>query len=324
LLNTAEMPTADFVQYRDASLRIDERVAAIRNVVGDDNVSTLDANRIAARLLGDTIFANVLLLGAAWQRGIVPVSLDAMMRAIELNGVAVEKNKQAFSWGRTAAVDPDRVRQLIDGSDDGGDSLDALIERHGEFLVDYQDQALADRYFKLVNRVREAGDEDLTRSVARNYFKLLSYKDEYEVARLHTQTGFLEKIREDYGPDAKIRFHLSPPLLSFRTDARGRPYKKEFGGWMIPVFRLLARMRKLRGTWLDPFARTADRRLERELIVEFEALIEKLLPTLTEDSAASAHELVATFDEVRGYGPVKEEAAIEARAKIASHAIMQG
>ena len=138
-----------------------DRVAAIRNVVGEDNVSTLDANRFAGRLLGDTIFANVLLLGAAWQQGLVPVSLDAMMRAIELNGVAIEKNKQAFSWGRIAAVDPERVQQVIDGDNDFDHSLDALVQRRAAFLVEYQDQALADRYLGLVNRVREAGDDDL-------------------------------------------------------------------------------------------------------------------------------------------------------------------
>jgi indolepyruvate ferredoxin oxidoreductase len=323
LLNTAEMPTANFVQYRDASLRIDDRVAAIQNVVGDDNVTTLDANRFAGALLGDTIFANVLLLGAAWQQGLVPVSLDAMMRAIELNGVAVEKNRQAFSWGRVLAVDPAHVEQVVDGRVDVDDSLDALIERRADFLVDYQDQALADRYAGLVNRVREAGDEKLTEIVARNYFKLLSYKDEYEVARLHTQTGFLDRIREDYGADAKVRYHLAPPLLSFSTDARGRPYKKEFGAWIIPVFRLLARMRRLRGTWLDPFARTTDRKLERQLIAEFEALVDKLLPTLQEEGTSTAIELLGAFDEIRGYGPVKEEAAIDARARIASHAIMR-
>jgi indolepyruvate ferredoxin oxidoreductase len=246
-----------------------------------------------------------------------------MMRAIELNGVAVEKNKQAFSWGRILAVDPARVQQVIDGRNDIDDSLDAFIERRADFLVDYQDQALADRYTNLVNRVREAGDDELTEIVARNYFKLLSYKDEYEVARLHTQTGFLDRIREDYGPNAKVRYHLAPPLLSFSTDARGRPYKKEFGAWIIPVFGLLARMRRLRGTWLDPFARTADRKLERQLIAEFETLVDKLLPTLEKDGTSTARELVGAFDEIRGYGPVKEEAAIEARAKIASHAIMR-
>ncbi|NIV17860.1 MAG: indolepyruvate ferredoxin oxidoreductase family protein [Woeseiaceae bacterium] len=326
LVNTAEMATGDFILHRDADLKADMRLAAIAQAVGQQNLSALDANALAEQLLGNTIYANVLLLGAAWQQGLVPVSLHALMRAIELNGVDVEKNKQAFGWGRVAIADAEKLPLPASGAGtkQTQQAVDDFVARRAEFLVDYEDQALADRYLALVKRVRAAGDDELTKSVARNYFRLLSYKDEYEVARLHTQTGFLERIRKDYGPNAKVRYHLAPPLLSFSKDARGRPRKKEFGGWMIPVFRLLARMRKLRGTWLDPFARTADRRLERGLITEFESLVDKLLPTLTKDGTQAARQLVGEFDEIRGYGPVKEKAADEARAKIASHAIMRG
>ena len=324
LLNTAEMPTADFVQYRDASLRTGDRIKAIADVVGENNVGTLDANGLAEKLLGNTIFANVLLLGAAWQHGLVPVGLDALMRAIELNGVEVEKNKQAFGWGRLAIADPQRVSDLVDNDKALAESLDDLIRRRADFLVDYQDHTLADRYLALVDRVRgSAGNDELTEAVARSYFKLLSYKDEYEVARLHTQTGFLDAVREAYGEKAGIRFHMAPPLLSRKKDARGRPLKKEFGAWLAIPMRALARMRRLRGTPFDVFGWTAERRMERALIKEFEDLVDGLLPKFTVENAGDAAELVSLYMDIRGYGPVKEQAVEEVRAKIAAHAIMR-
>ena len=318
LLNTAEMPTADFVRHRDANLRTDDRVAAIRQIVGDDNVSTLDANALAEKILGNTIYANVLLLGAAWQQGLVPVTLDALMRAIELNDVEIEKNKQAFGWGRIAVANPERVRQFVDDALSKNENLDEIIKRRAEFLIDYQNRALADRFVNLVQRVRNAtaGNDDLAEAVARSYFKLLSYKDEYEVARLHMQTGFLESVRKDFGSNAKVRFHLAPPLFNSQRDARGRPRKKEFGAWILPGFRLLAKMRRLRGTPLDLFGMTAERRMERELIAEFEAMIESRLPDLDEENVEQLRDDVALYNDIRGYGPVKEQAVEDVHAKL--------
>jgi indolepyruvate ferredoxin oxidoreductase len=180
---------------------------------------------------------------------------------------------------------------------------------------------LADRYTTLVGRVREAesaigGGDELASAVAKSYFKLLSYKDEYEVARLHTQTGFLESVRRDFGGKAKLRFHLAPPLLNAGLDARGRPRKKEFGAWMIPAFRVLAKFRGLRGTALDLFGLTAERRMERELIGEFEEIVKQVLSGLNQDSQAEATEIVAAFMDIRGYGLVKIQAAKEVRARV--------
>ena len=252
------------------------------------------------------------------------------MRAIELNGIEVEKNKQAFSWGRIAAIDTEDFHRRIAGDEAANDdeTLDDVMRRRADFLVDYQNQALSDRYVALVTRVRDAedgvdGEGDLTDAVARSYFKFLSYKDEYEVARLHTQTGFLEKVRREFGDKAKLRFHLAPPLISRAKDARGRPRKKEFGAWMVPAFRLLAKMRGLRGTRLDLFGLTADRRLERALIGEFEQTVETLLSVLDKENIGDAETVVRLYMDIRGYGPVKEQAADEVRGKIAAHAIMQ-
>jgi len=318
LLNTAEMPTADFVRYRDANLRTQDRVNAIGQIVGDDNVDTVDANALAEKILGNTIYANVLMLGAAWQQGLVPVALDALMRAIELNAVEVEKNKQAFGWGRVAAACPDLLPGRSGSSPDANESLDDIISRRADFLIEYQNQALADRYLALLQRVREAefSDDAFVAAVARSYFKLLSYKDEYEVARLHTQTDFVKSVRRDYGSKAKLRFHLAPPAMNGKRDARGRPRKKEFGAWILPVFGLLARMRRLRGTRFDVFGMTAERRSERALIDEFENRIDEILPALTAENVTQACGIVALYMDIRGYGPVKEQAVEDVHARL--------
>ena len=208
-------------------------------------------------------------------------------------------------------------------------TLHDVIKRRADFLLNYQNQALADRYTALVEKTRRAAeevdtDDELAIAVARSYFKLLSYKDEYEVARLHTQTGFLEKVRRDFGNKAKLRFHLAPPLLNTKRDARGRPRKKEFGTWMIPAFRLLAGLRGLRGSKLDLFGYTAERRMERALIGEFEETITSLLSVLHKENLGDAVTVVRLYMDIRGYGPVKEQAVTDVRAKVAAHAIMHG
>ena len=202
-------------------------------------------------------------------------------------------------------------------------TLDEMIQHREAFLTDYQDSKLAARYTHLVNQVRQreqaigSGDTlPLTEAVARQYFKTLAYKDEYEVARLHTATPFLKQLKADYGNGIKVRFHLAPPVLNGKLDARGRPRKKEFGSWMVPVFRVLASMRRLRGTWLDPFGKTAERRMERQLITELEQTVDNLLTGLTADNLPVATAIVQLFGEIRGYGPVKEEAVHKVRQQL--------
>ena len=318
LLNTAEMATGDFVRFRDANLRADDRIAAIRRVIGDERVATLDANATAEKIMGNTIYANVLLLGCAWQQGLVPVSLAALLRAIELNAVEVEKNKQAFAWGRIAAVDPDQIASMIDDNASQGETLDEIVARRAEFLVGYQNQKLADRYLDFVQHVcdAEGSDDDLAEAVAKSYFKLLSYKDEYEVARLHTQTGFLESVRKDFGEKVRVRFHMAPPIFNRQKDARGRPRQKEFGAWIVPAFRVLAGMRRFRGTWLDVFGMTAERRMERALITEFETMVEDSLQNLNAENIVRLREKVALYMDIRGYGPVKAQAVRDVREQL--------
>ena len=320
VLNTAEMATGDFARHRDANLKAGERIAAIGAAVA--SLTTLDANRLAAELIGDTIYANVLLLGTAFQAGLVPVTLAALERAIELNGVKVAENRRALAWGRIAYANPRKTAEDRGGRDGGG--IARRIHRTtGTLPRRYQDEQLAGRYRAFVERVRAADDalqggDTLTRSVAQAYFRLLARKDEYEVARLHAKTGFIDDLRRDYGPNARIRFHLAPPLLNGRRDARGRPLKKSFGAWMLPVMRALAALRRLRDSPLDVFGYTSERRMERTLIREFEETIDALLPALGGVSAAEATAVVAPYLEIRGFGPVKDAAVRSARPLVAA------
>ena len=318
LVNTAEMTTADFVKDRDADMQASARIAAIGQTVGEDNLSTFDANALAEKILGNTIYANVMMLGYAWQMGLVPVSLKALLRAIELNAIEIDNNERAFNWGRVAAANPEKIPCRSGPWPRSDEGLENMINRRAEFLIGYQNQALADRYLALLQRVGDAapGNDALVEAVAKSYFKLLSYKDEYEVARLHTQSGFLDSIRLDFGNKAKLRFHMAPPLLSRQKDARGRPRKKEFGAWILPVFRILAAFRGLRGTWFDVFGMTAERRMERALVSEFEALIDRALPDLTPETAEQLRAEAALYMDIRGYGSVKEQAVRDVHSRL--------
>ncbi len=326
VLNTAEMSTADFVKFRDANMKADQRIAAITAIVGPQNLSTVAANQLAEKLLGNTIYANVLMLGYAWQKGLIPISENALLRAIELNAVDVDSNQRAFGWGRLAAAEPDYVSDAAHG-DKGNltrlESLDEIIKRRATFLMDYQDENLAQRFTNLVSQVRDAearvnagAKHRLTEIVARAWFKTLAYKDEYEVARLYTENNFLEETRQQFGASARLRFHLAPPILNSRLDARGRPKKREFGQWIIPLFRILSRLRFLRGTKLDLFGMTRERKMEQALIGEFEENIAVILARLSADNVDLAIDIVGEYLQMRGYGLVKETAVIAARERI--------
>ncbi len=330
VVNTAEMPTGDIVRNRDASLAGAMRLQSIERIIGLENIRSFDANRISDALFGDTVFANVIMLGAAWQQGLVPVSTEALMRAIELNGVAVEQNKRAFTCGRLAITDNDFAASLL-GQAPTEETLDQIIARRADFLISYQDSRYAERYRQFVNSVRAAehdripDSQSLTIAVARSLFKLMAYKDEYEVARLHMQTGFQDRLRAEFDGDFKIKYHLAPPILPAGKDARGRPLKREFGGWIEPVFRMLARLKVLRGTPLDIFGYTRERQMERKLIAWYEELLTQLLPRLHAGTVGPLAEIAALPMEIRGYGPVKDAAVEQVQAKVGNlRAALQG
>lgn len=305
VVNMAEMPTGDIVLSRDASLNMDTRFNVLKQALGVSELPAINANELAEVLLGDAVFANVIMLGMAWQQGLVPVSLSAMQQAIDLNGVAVEANQKAFAWGRLAAVEPKRVLALMPDAVQQ-DSLDEMIRRRVNFLIDYQDVVYAQRYQKLVEKVRAQGHEVITKAVVRSLFKLMAYKDEYEVARLHTKTGFEQKIKQWFTGDYQVKYHMAPPFLSGKKDARGRPVKREFGQWLQQPMRVLAKMKGLRGTAFDVFGYTAERKMERELITWYQGLIEQYLAQ--PDEGEMWLDVLESPMAIRGYGLVKEEA----------------
>ncbi|MCC0074304.1 MAG: indolepyruvate ferredoxin oxidoreductase family protein [Rhodobacter sp.] len=310
VVNLAEMPTGDIVLDRDASLRVPDRVAALSGAVGQ--LGTLDAGRLAEGLLGDTVFANMMMLGFAWQSGLVPVGLDALHRAIDLNAVAVAANRRAFALGRLAAADP----AVFAEKPAPVESADALVERRAAALTAYQNAALATRFRNALTPV--LGDADLTRAAANSLFKLMAYKDEYEVARLHRDPAFAARIARDFGPDARLTYHLAPPLLPGR-DGRGRPRKRRFPGWaMGPAFALLSRMKGLRGTVLDPFGHTAERRMERDLIPWFEGVIGQAATLARSDRRNDALRVLQAPMGMRGFGPVKRAAVERVQVEVAA------
>jgi len=321
VINMAEMPTGDIVRNPDASLAGPQRLQSIERIIGPENLRSFDANRLSDALFGDTVFANVIMLGAGWQQGLVPVSLEALMRAIELNGVAVEQNKRAFACGRLAVTDQEFIASLL-GQTQVEETLDQIIARRVDFLTSYQDSRYGERYRAVVASVRATernqapGSDALTTAVAKSLFKLMAYKDEYEVARLHTETGFQEKLRQEFDGDFKVNYHLAPPLLASGKDARGRPRKRQFGPWIEPVFRALARLKFLRGTPLDPFGYTHERRMERNLIAWYQSLLTEQLPLLHPGTVGRFAEIAALPMDIRGYGPVKEAAIEKVKAKV--------
>jgi indolepyruvate ferredoxin oxidoreductase len=309
IANTHELATAAFVRDPNASLHASALLDKLRHAAGTERVFTTDAQSIAQRMLGDTMPANIVMLGVAFQRGLVPVSEAALMRAIELNGVAVETNKLAFALGRLSVAAPDALLRL-EGSPAvaAADTLDALITRREAFLTSYQDAALAQRYRALVDRVRHAesafGLDTLTDVVARQYARLLAVKDEYEVARLYTDGTFLQSLGDQFERWEGLTFHMAPPLLT-RRGSDGRPRKMRLGAWLMPTLRALAPMRRIRGRWFDPFGHTEERKLERQLARDYEALINEVLASLTADKHALALAIAKVPENIRGYGHVK-------------------
>ncbi|HRL74962.1 MAG TPA: indolepyruvate ferredoxin oxidoreductase family protein [Candidatus Accumulibacter phosphatis] len=314
VINVAGTPTAEFTRNPDWQFPQQRLQEQIDEACGAGSSLFLDTAEMSRRLMGDGIYGNLLLLGVAWQNGLVPLSLAAIDRAIELNGTAVEQNRQAFLWGRRAAHDPDSVRRLtIPASEPAAHrlaaSLDETISRRIAALTDYQDARYAERYRRLVERVRASElplrSTGLSEAVARSYFKLLAVKDEYEVARLHADPAFRQQLAEQFEGDFRIRFHLAPPLLAKADPATGRVGKRSYGPWMMRVLRALSALKGVRGTAFDPFAGSEERKTERQLLADYEADIELLLARLDATTLATAIELAALPEEVRGFGHVK-------------------
>jgi indolepyruvate ferredoxin oxidoreductase len=321
-------PTGGFVRDPDLKMPAAEMAEAIREACGPEAADFVDGTTLATALLGDSIATNLFMVGYAWQKGLVPLSQSSILQAIELNGAAVESNKKAFEWGRRAAVDPVAVQRatMPDGhSRVGGNpvsqSLEEIIDRRRAFLEAYQDAAYAQRYTDFVGRVRQAesqhagGRTELTEAVARYLFKLMAYKDEYEVARLHTGTDFLERMAEQFEGDYQVKLHLAPPLWAKPDPVTGEPRKRSFGPWMLGAMRVLAKLKGLRGTPLDVFGHSEERRTERRLIEDYRATVEELLAGLEGGHHALAVEIATIPEFIRGFGHVKARHLRDAKAR---------
>ncbi|GAB2499418.1 indolepyruvate ferredoxin oxidoreductase family protein [Arenimonas alkanexedens] len=340
VINDYQAMPGPFTRQPDMQFPADGIVEAIRTALGGREPLQVAATEIATALMGDAIATNLFMLGVAWQRGLVPISLEAIERAVELNGAAVEMNKTAFAWGRLSAINPDAVLEaagLLEAPVGGtsvpmagalddeaiSTSLDELIERRVKFLTDYQDKAYAGRYVALVDKVRQAearkadGSTALTAAVARYYFKLMAYKDEYEVARLYTSGDFQQRIARQFEGDYKLHFNLAPPMFSKR-DADGHLLKQEYGPWIFTAFRLIRKLKFLRGGAFDLFGKTEERRMERQLITDYAKTVEELLGKLAADNVGLAAEIASVPEHIRGYGHVKEAHFAKAKAREAT------
>jgi indolepyruvate ferredoxin oxidoreductase len=324
VINVAGTPTAEFTRNPDWQLPQQRLQELIDEACGKGTPLFLDTAEMSRNLLGDGIHGNLFLLGVAWQKGLVPLSLAAIDRAIELNGTAVEQNRLAFLWGRRTAHDPQTVQRLAvppsrTVSRRLSASLDELIERRIEALTDYQDAPYAERYRRLVERVRASErplrSTRLSEAVARGYFRLLAVKDEYEVARLHSDPAFRQQLSEQFEGDFRIRFHFAPPLLAKPDPATGTVAKRSYGPWMMHALGVLSRLKVLRGTVFDPFGGSQERKMERQLLADYEADIELLLARLDLTTLATAIELASLPEQLRGFGHVKAAAVRRMRPR---------
>ena len=328
IVNDNESITGEFTRDADLTMPGDRLRQGIKEAAGK-RASFVEAKRLATALLGDAIGTNLFMVGYAYQKGLLPVSSAAIERAIELNRVAIPMNLSAFRLGRLAAHDPDAVEAKAAplttiGEEAPASAIDEVIQRRVAYLTAYQDSAYAKRYMDLVERTRAAEARDakgmtgLAEAVARNYFKLLAYKDEYEVARLYSDGSFQKKLAREFSGQGKLNVYLAPPLFAKRDPASGHLMKKAYGPWVFTAFKWLAKFKGLRGTKLDPFGYTEERRAERRLIIHYEALMVEIIAKLNHDNHAVAKEIVSLPERIRGFGHVKERHLNEVKAREAA------
>jgi indolepyruvate ferredoxin oxidoreductase len=331
VINGDVASTGGFTSNPDLQIPALEMSDAIRAATGDDAADFVDATSIATALLGDSIATNLFMVGYAFQKGLIPIGAAAIREAVELNGAAVDANLRAFEWGRRAADDLASVKRIATPPDAKpasqrlSQSIDEMVTRRREFLTQYQDAAYAKRYTDLVERARSTeaakvpGSTALGEAVARYLFKLMAYKDEYEVARLYTDGDFLKRVGEQFEGDYKLKFHLAPPLLAKNDPATGEPRKSQYGAWMLAAFRVLAKLKFLRGGALDVFGYSAERRTERRLIADYERVIAEILDKLDATNLGMGVHIASIPEHIRGYGPVKERHLKEAKAREAEY-----
>ena len=325
IVNSYETATADFIHDKNYAFPSEELRGSITQEAGDGNAEFVDATRIARDLLGDTIASNLFLLGYAYQRELVPVSSDAINHAIKLNGVAIELNQSAFLWGRRAAVNLDAVISQLGEKSQTPKLLSEIrdiVQWRYDFLVDYQDSSWAERYQRSVDEIAQCEPDQssgaLTEAYAKSLFRLMSYKDEYEVARLYSSPEFMAGLNEQFDGPFKIKFHMAPPLISKINDFDGLPMKRQFPGFTLSIFKLLAKLKGLRGGRWDLFGKSSERQTERQLIVDYEQMMKNHLKEMDQSSYDRLVELAELPQMIKGFGHVKEASIRQYRERLAS------
>lgn len=319
VVNTTMVPVAAFTRNNDLYFPIVETKNEFVAATSKEEVDFIDATSIAESLFGDSIATNLFMVGFAYQKGLLPLHEGSIERAIELNGVAIEVNRRAFRWGRLAAHDLSQVQAIVNERNTGNSkdrtvpkNIDQQIEFHRDELVRYQDARYADRYVQAVTETRQleleklGTDTTLTPLAVKYLYKLMAYKDEYEIARLYSEEAFRQKLGSQFEGRYEIKFHLAPPLLSRKDKVTGLPRKMTFGSWMLPVFKVLSKFKRLRGTGIDPFGYTHERRTERQLIDDYQKLLTTVMGAVTENNLKTAIDLLSLPEQIRGYGYVKE------------------
>jgi indolepyruvate ferredoxin oxidoreductase len=327
VINHSMTPTAEFTRNADLQFPIADMVATIQEEVTPANADFIDAAGLATGLMGDAIATNLFMMGYAFQKGLLPLNLESIMQAIQLNGVAIDMNRQSFTWGRRAAHNLQAVTEIAEPKGElpqsqvMSENLDQTIARRVKYLTAYQDAAYAARYTALIEKVRAAekqiapGKQSLTEAVAKYHFKLLAIKDEYEVARLYTDGEFLKRVAQTFDGDYKIHFHLAPPIFSKPDPVTGEMQKAEFGPWMLTAFKLLNKLKFLRGTALDIFSYSAERKMEKQLLADYEKTLADLIAGLNKHNHATAVEIASVPEHIRGFGHVKLRHLKQAKAR---------
>jgi len=320
ILNTNKAPTGEFTHNTEWEIPQNKIVNNISNICGRDNLFVVGATKIATKLLGNSIATNMFILGYAYQKGLIPIHQEAIMRAIELNAIAVKMNQQAFTWGRRAVFNLEKIEEIIASGSNNNDiflhrkiskNIDEVIKRRVKSLNEYQNSSYANKYLKFINKVMKIDKNlngksgKLTESVAKYYYKLMAYKDEYEVARLYTDGQFIAQLDDIFEGDLKLKYNLAPPLIASHDKETGYLKKAEFGSWLFPIFKILARLKFLRGTVFDIFGYSAEHRADRNLIKDYKNNIKTLLAALSKDNYDIAVEIASIPEYIRGYGHVK-------------------
>jgi indolepyruvate ferredoxin oxidoreductase len=327
VVNLHEQMTGGFTRNKNFQFPRHDLKKNIESRVGEDSVRYISATEIATQLMGNSIASNMFMLGFSYQEGLLPIGHEAINKAIELNGASVKMNQEAFMWGRRASVDMKAVERLVKldekhpDRDTPAESLDEIVAIRARFLTEYQNQRYAQKYTSFIAKALEIERsrplvKGLAEIVARNYFKLLAYKDEYEVARLHSGAEFSKKIDAMFEGKYSVRYHLAPPLFSKRDKETGHLIKSEYGGWVRYLFKLIAKLKFLRGSPLDLFGWTAERKMERNLITEYEGIFAEVTSERYIDNISLVKEILAFPEEIRGFGHVKEDNVVAVKKKL--------